>query len=75
MCVVECWFVVVMVCVGVVIVDLFLWISLSGFVGFLFGDVSGLVNGSNKVWLVMLLISWVVFDFGMVKVCLWVSKV
>lgn len=74
-CVVECCLVVVIVCVGVVIVDLFSWLLLFGFVGFFGGDVSGLVNGNNKVWLLILLLSWVVFDFGIVCVCLCVSKV
>ncbi len=36
--------------VGVATADLFPRLSLSGFVGFLGGDASGLVNGNNKAW-------------------------
>ncbi|WP_313344109.1 efflux transporter outer membrane subunit [Stenotrophomonas sp.] len=60
--------------VGVATADLFPRISLSGFVGFLSGDASGLVNGSNKAWSVTPSISWAAFDFGTVKARLRASK-
>ena len=60
--------------VGVATADLFPRISLSGFVGFLSGDASGLVNGNNKAWSVTPSISWAAFDFGTVKARLRASK-
>lgn len=60
--------------VGVATADLFPRISLSGFVGFLSGDASGLVNGANKAWAVTPSISWAAFDFGSVRARLRASK-
>ena len=50
--------------VGVATADLFPRLSLSGFVGFLGGDASGLVNGNNKAWSLTPSLSWAAFDFG-----------
>ncbi|WP_312369527.1 efflux transporter outer membrane subunit [Stenotrophomonas sp.] len=60
--------------VGVATADLFPRISLSGFVGFLGGDASGLVNGNNKAWSLTPSISWAAFDFGSVRARLRASK-
>jgi multidrug efflux system outer membrane protein len=60
--------------VGVATADLFPRISLSGFVGFLGGDASGLVNGNNKAWSLTPSISWAAFDFGTVRARLRASK-
>lgn len=60
--------------VGVATADLFPRISLTGFVGFLSGDASGLVNGANKAWSVTPSISWAAFDFGTVRARLRASK-
>lgn len=60
--------------VGVATADLFPRISLSGFVGFLSGDASGLISGDNKAWSVTPSISWAAFDFGSVRARLRASK-
>ena len=60
--------------VGVATADLFPRIRLSGFVGFLGGDASGLVNGNNKAWSLTPSISWAAFDFGSVRARLRASK-
>jgi len=60
--------------VGVATADLFPRLSLSGFVGFLGGDASGLVSGSNKAWSLTPSLSWAAFDFGTVKARLRASK-
>lgn len=60
--------------VGVATADLFPRLSLSGFVGFLGGDASGLVNGNNKAWSLTPTLSWAAFDFGTVKARLRASK-
>ncbi len=53
--------------VGVATADLFPRVSIRGFVGFLAGDFSGLVNGDNKAWAVTPSISWAAFDLGSVR--------
>ncbi|WP_312915158.1 efflux transporter outer membrane subunit [Stenotrophomonas sp.] len=60
--------------VGVATADMFPRISLSGFVGFLGGEASGLVNGNNKAWSLTPSISWAAFDFGTVRARLRASK-
>ncbi len=60
--------------VGVATADMFPRISLSGFVGFLGGEASGLVNGNNKAWSLTPSISWAAFDFGSVRARLRASK-
>ncbi|WP_049446278.1 efflux transporter outer membrane subunit [Stenotrophomonas maltophilia] len=63
--------------VGVATADLFPRLSLSGFVGFvgfLGGDASGLVNGNNKAWSLTPSLSWAAFDFGTVRARLRASK-
>jgi len=60
--------------VGVATADLFPRLSLSGFVGFLGGDASGLVNGNNKAWSLTPSLSWAAFDFGTVRARLKASK-
>lgn len=60
--------------VGVATADLFPRLSLSGFVGFLGGDASGLVNGSNKAWSLTPSLSWSAFDLGSVRARLKASK-
>ncbi|WP_141454043.1 efflux transporter outer membrane subunit [Pseudoxanthomonas sp. z9] len=53
--------------VGVATADLFPRVSIRGFVGFLAGDFSGLINGDNKAWSVTPSISWAAFDLGSVR--------
>ena len=53
--------------IGVATADLFPRLTLTGFVGFLGGDASGLVNGSNKAWSLTPSLSWAAFDFGTVR--------
>lgn len=60
--------------VGVATADLFPRLSLTGFVGFLGGDASGLVNGNNKAWSLTPSLSWAAFDFGSVRARLKASK-
>jgi len=60
--------------VGVATADLFPRLSLSGFVGFLGGDASGLVNGANKAWSLTPSLSWAAFDFGSVRARLRASR-
>ena len=60
--------------VGVATADLFPRLSLTGFVGFLGGDASGLVNGDNKAWSLTPSLSWAAFDFGSVRARLKASK-
>jgi len=60
--------------IGVATADLFPRLSLSGFVGFLGGDASGLVNGDNKAWSLTPSLSWAAFDFGSVRARLKASK-
>jgi multidrug efflux system outer membrane protein len=60
--------------VGVATADMFPRISLSGFVGFLSGDASGLINGDNKAWSLTPSISWAAFDFGSVRARLRASR-
>ena len=60
--------------VGVATADLFPRISISGFVGFLGGDASGLVNGANKAWSVTPQVQWAAFDFGSVRARLRATK-
>ena len=60
--------------VGVATADLFPRISLSGFVGFLSGDVGSLTSSASKAWSVTPSISWAAFDFGTVKARLRASE-
>ncbi len=60
--------------VGVATADLFPRISLSGFVGFLSGDVGRLTHGAGKAWSITPSISWAAFDFGTVRARLRASK-
>jgi NodT family efflux transporter outer membrane factor (OMF) lipoprotein len=60
--------------VGVATADLFPRISLSGFVGFLSGDVASLTASGSKAWSVTPSISWAAFDFGTVRARLRASK-
>lgn len=60
--------------VGVATADLFPRISLSGFVGFLSGDVSSLTASNGKAWSLTPSISWAAFDFGSVRARLRASK-
>jgi len=53
--------------VGVATADLFPRISIRGFAGFLSGDLSGLVAGSNEAWSLAPAISWAAFDMGSVR--------
>ncbi|WP_372014009.1 efflux transporter outer membrane subunit [Pseudoxanthomonas sp. 10H] len=53
--------------VGVATADLFPRISITGFAGFISGDLGGLVSGSNKAWSVNPAISWAAFDMGSVR--------
>lgn len=53
--------------IGVATADLFPRLSLTGFVGFLGGDASGLINGNNKAWSLTPSLSWAAFDFGSVR--------
>ena len=60
--------------VGVVTADLFPRLSLTGFVGFLGGDVGGLLNAGNKAWSLTPTLSWTAFDFGSVRARLRASR-
>ncbi len=60
--------------VGVVTADLFPRLSLTGFVGFLGGDVGGLLNAGNKAWSLTPTLSWAAFDFGSVRARLRASR-
>lgn len=60
--------------IGVATADLFPRLSLTGFVGFLGGDASGLISGSNKAWSLTPQLSWAAFDFGTVRARLKASK-
>jgi multidrug efflux system outer membrane protein len=53
--------------VGVATADLFPRISIGGFAGFVSGDFSGLVAGSNEAWSLAPSIRWAAFDFGSVR--------
>jgi NodT family efflux transporter outer membrane factor (OMF) lipoprotein len=53
--------------IGVATADLFPRVSIRGFVGFLAGDFSGLINGDNKAWAVTPSVSWAAFDLGSVR--------
>ncbi|KRG69992.1 efflux transporter outer membrane subunit [Pseudoxanthomonas dokdonensis] len=53
--------------IGVATADLFPRVSLQGFIGFVSGDFSGLVNGDNKAWSVTPSVTWAAFDIGSVR--------
>jgi NodT family efflux transporter outer membrane factor (OMF) lipoprotein len=53
--------------VGVATADLFPRISITGFAGFISGDLGGLVSGGNKAWSLNPSISWAAFDMGSVR--------
>lgn len=50
--------------IGVAEADLFPRISFSGFIGFIAGDFSGLVNGDHKAWSTTPSLSWSALDLG-----------